>query len=358
MKEYQETGVDIQGSNAVKKEIGKLAQTTYDKNVLAGVGSFGAMYDLTEIKKNCRKPVLVQSMDGVGTKLVIAKAMNSLSVCGRDLVNHCINDILPAKPIIFMDYIAQDRLREEEILQIIKGMISACREAGISLIGGETAQMPGTYKEGQFDIAGVMTGIIEKDQIIDGSKIKPGDKIIGLPSTGLHTNGYSLIRKIFFSQPAETSSEGEEEKGWSPYFCFKELGDQIGRILLQPHRSYLWPISLLLNNRCKIHGIAHITGGGLPDNIARILPENYQAQIRLGSWPISSIFPFIQREGHISIEEMYQVFNMGIGIVLIVSRETSKKIHKILWENKEACYTIGEITQGEEGVKFYSKDGS
>ncbi len=341
--DYKNAGVNIQRSDEVKKEIARLVRLTYNKDVLAGVGSFGAMYDSGPF-------VLVASIDGAGTKIVIAKEMNSLEVIGRDLVNHSINDILcqgATTPLFFMDYIAQGKLDGQEIEDLITGMVFSCKEAGIiALIGGETAQMPGIYKEGMLDTVGVIIGKVERNKIIDGSKIKPGDMIIGLPSSGPHTNGYSLIRKIF-----------SEKLGWSPYFWsfwIEELGGRLGKALLKPHRSYLQSVSLLLN-QFEIHGIAHITGGGLAGNIVRVLPEGCQAQIRLGSWPVLPIFRYIQKEGRVSNEEMYQVFNMGIGMVLIVSREISTEIYKFLWDNNELCYFIGEIFAGEKEVIFLSR---
>jgi len=346
VKRYKETGVDIQGSDEVVKEIKRLAENTYSKNVLAGVGLFAAMYDLSAIKAY-RQPVFALSVDGVGTKPVVAKMMSSLRTCGIDLVNHCINDVLcqGAKPIIFMDYIAQDRLRKEEIVELVGGMSLACKEAGISLVGGETAQMPAVFKEEELDLVGFMVGLVEKDDLIDGSKIEPGDILIGLPSNGLHTNGYSLVRDIFF-----------EEKGGSPYFWFKELGGQLGRILLQPHKSYLQPLSLLFRNHLEVSGIAHITGGGLPGNIPRILPEGCQAQIRLRSWPVLPIFQFIQKQGKVPLKEMYQVFNMGIGMVLVVPPRVSLQIYRLFDDYKIPFYVIGAVNWGKKGVTFYTAD--
>lgn len=330
---YKEAGVDILGSNQVLKEIKELAGSTYDKNVLAGIGPFGAMYDLSEIKEY-KQPILVQSIDGVGTKLRLAKKMNVhfLFGIGMDIVNHCLNDILcqGAKPLTFLDYIAQDRLRKEEIVELLRGMAFACKPAKISLIGGEIAQMPGIYQKEELDVVGQIIGIVERERVIDGSEVKPGDKIIGLLSSGPHTNGYSLIRKII------------KKKKYSLYSFWPELGGLLGQALLAVHKSYLKSVSLVLD-QFEVHGICHITGGGLIDNIARVLPEGCQVQIHLGSWPVLPIFHFIHREGGISVKEMHQVFNMGIGMVLIVSRENFKAVRGLFWENREPCYIIGEI---------------
>lgn len=342
---YKQAGVDITEASVIKKKIKEIAEKTYNKKVLAGVGPFGALYDLGGGK------VLVSSTDGVGTKIEIAKAMGFYRSSGIDIVNHCVNDILcqGAKPLFFLDYIAQDRLRDTEVIQIIEGMASACLEAKIPLIGGELAQMPDIYLEGKSDIAGTIIGLVGKKQVINGAKIRPGDKIIGLPSTGPHTNGYSLIRKIF-----------SEKFNWLPnhfwHLRIEELDCRLGDAVLQPHRSYLKPVSLLLKNRFEIHGIAHITGGGLPGNIIRILPGNCQAWIRPGSWPVPPIFQYIQKQGEVSSREMYQVFNMGVGMVLIVSRETSEEIHKFLWADNEPRYFIGEIVKGKKEVKLVFKN--
>lgn len=366
---YQRSGVNIQGSGEVKKVIKKLAETTYHSQVLAGVGPFGALYSLGGQK------VLVISTDGIGTKLEIARALGNFRLIGVDIVNHCINDILcsGAKPLFFVDYIAQDKLRAEQAIQLVEGMVSACLEAEIPLIGGELAQMPGIYLEGESDVVGTILGLVKKDQIIDGSKIEPGDKIIGLSSTGLHTNGFSLIREIF-----------SEKFSWLPrhfwHLRIEELNSRLSDAVFQPHKSYLKPVSRLLNKRFEIHphtkrthtpsldtksantrygvgihGMAHITGGGLPGNIVRILPNGCQAQIRLESWPVPAIFQYIQKQGNISTKEMYQVFNMGIGLVLIVPRETSGGIERILWANSQPCYLMGKIVKGKRRVEFVSQ---
>lgn len=342
MTDYKEAGVDLDAVRNLKKEIAKIAKETYNSQVLAGVGPFGSMFDLGHSQ------VLVVTVDGVGTKLKLAQMMNSAMTCGKDLVNHCINDILcqGAKPIFFLDYVAQDRLRPHEVLAIIEGMALACKEAGIPLIGGETSQMPRIYQDGQSDLVGFMAGSAEKHKIIDGHLIRAGDKILGLASRGLHTNGYSLVNKLL------------ERNQWSPYFYFKELNGQLGRVLLAVHKSYLKPIKMILDHRDKlgfyfvIHGIAHITGGGIRENIERILPENCQAKISLGSWPVLPIFQFIQKEGEISDKEMYRVFNMGIGMVLVVSAIEAQEIYDLFQGIGEPVYEIGEVIAGTRSVIF------
>jgi len=336
---YKDAGVDIEEAGKSVRRIKELAKTTYSSNVMAGIGPFGAIYDFKEILLKYLHPVLVFSVDGVGTKIEIARTMNSLGSIGTDIVNHCINDILcqGAKPLVFLDYIAQHKLCRNEIEEIIQGMTAACREAEISLIGGETAQLQGLLKRNCSDVVGFIAGIVEKNKIIDGHFIEPGDKILGLVSSGLHTNGYSLLGKIFSS---------------------RELKEELGETLLTPHRSYFGPLSVLFNERDElgfyfnIHGIAHITGGGLKENIGRILPEGCRAEIRLGSWPILPIFQLIRQRGKITTEEMFRVFNMGIGLVLIVSRLEVSALYKILWQNAQPAYLLGEIKQGEKEVIF------
>jgi len=341
--DYKKAGVDILGSTRVKQEIARLAATTYNKNVLGGIGHFGAMYDLG------KGEVLVTSVDGVGTKLGIAQKMGDCQVIGADLVNHGVNDIscLGAAPLFFLDYLGQEKLNQRETLQIIQGMVSACQEARIPLIGGESAQLPDVYLKGKAEAVGFIAGIVSKEKIIDGSKIKAGDKIIGLPSLGLHTNGYSLVRKIF---------SDSEKFNWLPnhfwHLRVDELGESLGQALLKPHKSYLKSLSLLFSKPVDIHGIAHITGGGIAGNVVRILPDGCQARIRLGTWPALPIFQYIQKEGGLSDEEMYRVFNMGIGMVLIVSRETSGMVSHFLWNSLQPRYTIGEVIKGKKGVKI------
>lgn len=349
---YARAGVDLEGVAIVKEQIKTLVQATHDENVLGRPGLFAALYRIGPY-------VFAASVDGVGTKLKIAQDMgaNALRGVGRDLVNHCVNDILcqGARPVFFMDYFAQDRLREGEVLWVIEGVVEACLSAGINpekipLIGGETAQMLGVFKGGQADLVGFILGLVEEDKIIDGAEIKPGDKIIGLPSLGLHTNGYSLARRIVEERV------GSPPDVWTLDIETDEFQGQLGQALLQPHKNYLRAVFPLLEQDfgAGIHGIAHITGGGLPGNIDRVLPPNCQALIRLGSWPVLPIFQYIQRLGDIPATEMYQVFNMGIGMVLIVSPDSTEAIFGALADMNEPAYLIGEIAEGRNSVNFYS----
>jgi len=353
---YKDAGVNISKADEAKKKIKDLAQSTYSKFVLAGVGPFGAIYDLTGVLKKYKKPDLVPSIDGVGTKLMVARKMKKFDTVGIDIVNHCVNDVLcqGAEPLFFLDYIAQPKLKPDEIKEIIKGISLACKENGLSLIGGETAEMPGVYKKDQCDLVGIIIGIVEKDRIINGENIKPGDKIIGLASNGLHTNGYSLARKVFFKRWFDFVHHK-----WSIRRYIPELGRTLGEELLRPHRSYLKPILKLLE-RFEIKGIAHITGGGLPGNVVRILPENCRAQIKLGSWLVPPIFKLIEKQGKVPQKEMFRTFNMGIGMVLVVPRkyyEAGKLPLDLSFQVEQELlglesYLIGEIVEGERMIKF------
>jgi phosphoribosylformylglycinamidine cyclo-ligase len=327
-KAYALAGVDIHLADKVKKFIAQQARTTFRSEVL-GSEFFGSMFQL----KRYREPVLVSSTDGVGTKLRIASLLGKNDTVGMDIVNHCVNDILccGAEPLFFLDYIAMGKLVPEQIQTIISGIVQACQEVGCSLIGGETAEMPGIYSQGNYDLVGFIVGVVEKKNIIDGSSIAPGDVILGLPSSGLHTNGYSLVRRVFDidANPSRLNK------------FYPELGKSLGEELLQVHRCYypqLKPVLPLLK------GIAHITGGGFVGNIPRILPEGVAAHIKKRSWDILPIFKFIQKEGDIKESEMYQVFNMGIGITVVCSSRQLAKIVSILPQAK----AIGAIIKSED----------
>jgi phosphoribosylformylglycinamidine cyclo-ligase len=331
-KAYALAGVDIHLADKVKKFIAQQARTTFRSEVL-GAEFFGSMFQL----KRYREPVLVSSTDGVGTKLRIASLLGKNDTVGMDIVNHCVNDILccGAEPLFFLDYIAMGKLVPEQIQAIISGIVQACQEVGCSLIGGETAEMPGIYSQGNYDLVGFIVGVVEKKNIIYGSSIAPGDVILGLPSSGLHTNGYSLVRRVFDidANPSRLNK------------FYPELGKSLGEELLQVHRCYypqLKPVLPLLK------GIAHITGGGFVGNIPRILPEGVAAHIKKRSWDILPIFKLIQKEGDIKEAEMYQVFNMGIGITVVCSSRQLAKIVSILPQAK----VIGEIIKrdGKERV--------
>ena len=295
---YAAAGVDIDAAGRAKSLIGKQAKTTHRPGVLGGIGFFGGLFEL----KGYRQPVLVSSVDGVGTKLKIAAAMGKHDTIGIDLVNHCVNDILTggAEPLFFLDYIAMGKLVPEQVEAIATGLAEACREVGCALIGGETAEMPGLYSGEDYDLVGFIIGAVEKEKIIDGRNIKAGDAVIGLPSSGLHTNGYSLVRKIF--------EAGEFKKH------FPELGKTLGEELLKPHGGYYKQLKPHLS---LIKGMAHITGGGLVDNIPRVLPEGLGVRLEKKSWTVPPIFKLIQNRGNVDPAEMFRVFNMGIGMALI-----------------------------------------
>lgn len=325
---YAAAGVDINAADSVKKEIGKLAQASFTPGVLAGPGLFGGLFEL----KGFKNPVLVSSMDGVGTKLKLAVALDSYDTVGMDIVNHSVNDILTcgAEPLFFLDYIAMGCLAPEKIKAVVKGMSTACQAVGCALIGGETAEMPGLYLGDDFDLVGTIVGAVEKDRIVNGQDIVPGDVILGLDSSGLHTNGYSLARRVM----------GESKETLQTFY--PELGKTLGQALLEPHRCYFKEIKPLLP---LIKGLAHITGGGFPGNVPRVMPQGVTARFDTGAWTVPQIFRLIQQKGGISRDEMYHVFNMGIGMVIIASPEKAKIINEQLPESKP----IGRIT-GLEGT--------
>jgi phosphoribosylformylglycinamidine cyclo-ligase len=331
-KAYALAGVDISAADKVKRTIAQQARTTFRPEVI-GSEFFGGMFQL----QGYREPVLVSSTDGVGTKLRIASLLGKNDTVGKDIVNHCVNDILccGAEPLFFLDYIAMGKLVPEQVEAIISGIVQACRETGCSLIGGETAEMPSIYSEGKYDLAGFIVGVVERKGILDGSSIAADDVILGLPSSGLHTNGYSLARKVF-GIDAEPSCLNK------PY---PELGKTLGEELLQVHRCYYPQLKPALP---LIKGIAHITGGGFVGNIPRMLPKGVAARIRKDSWDILPIFKLIQKEGDVEEEEMYQVFNMGIGIAIVCSPQQVARIVSILPEAR----VIGEITKrkGKERI--------
>jgi phosphoribosylformylglycinamidine cyclo-ligase len=317
-KAYALAGVDIHLADKVKKSIAQQARTTLRSEVI-GSEFFGSMFQL----KGYREPILVSSTDGVGTKLRIASLLGKNDTVGMDIVNHCVNDILccGAEPLFFLDYIAMGKLVPEQIEAIISGIVRACREVGCSLIGGETAEMPGIYSQGNYDLVGFIVGVVEKKNILDGGSIVPDDVILGLPSSGLHTNGYSLVRKVF----------GVDANASCLNKFYPELGKSLGEELLQVHRCYYPQLKPVLP---LIKGIAHITGGGFVGNIPRILPREVVAHIKKHSWDILPIFKLIQKEGDIKEAEMYQVFNMGIGITIVCSPRQVAKIVSVLPQAK------------------------
>ncbi|PYK24039.1 MAG: phosphoribosylformylglycinamidine cyclo-ligase [Verrucomicrobia bacterium] len=307
-KAYARAGVDVDLSNRLKRQIQSLVKKTHGPQVLGKIGGFGGLF--RDNFSGMREPVLVSSIDGVGTKLKIAFAMNKHDTVGADLVNHCVNDIavLGARPLFFLDYIGCERLEPNVFRQLVRGLSRACRSAGCALLGGETAQLPGMYRKGEYDLAGCIVGVVDRTKIIDGSKIQPGDVILGLASNGLHTNGYSLARKIFFEKMRLTVNS-------------RLSGSKItvGEELLRVHKNYQ-PLLAKVPTR-MIKGLAHITGGGLIDNLPRIVPPNCDAIIETKSWKVPRIFQILQQNGNVDAQEMYQVFNMGIGMVVIVARQ-------------------------------------
>jgi len=335
--DYKSAGVDIDAGNKSVDLIKKSVKSTFNKNVLTGIGSFGSLYNLKSIIDEYENPILVQSIDGVGTKTIIARKMKKYDTIGIDLVSACCNDItvMGAQPLTFLDYIANDKLNPAIIKEIVGGMASACRDNNIALVGGETAEMPDTYLADEHDLVGVVTGIVDKNNIIDGSKIRQGDVVLGLPSTGLQTNGYSLARKLFFEVGEYNVSDR-----------ISGLDKSIGETLLEPSYIYNNYIQLLLENNIQINGMAHISGGGLVENLPRILPSDCTVEIKEGSWPVLAIFKKMQDIGNINESEMYRTFNMGVGMILIVPEEQKQKIFSML-KGTIALYEIGKIVQGQ-----------
>lgn len=339
---YTQSGVDIEaGNEAVRLMKGDVAKT-HTSAVITGIGSFGGLYDLKQIINEYKNPVLVQSIDGVGTKLSVARMMGKYDTVGQDIVNHCCDDLLAmgAKSLTFLDYVAHDKLDPIVMATMVKGMAKACSDNGVSLVGGETAEMPGVYMSGEHDIAGCITGVVEKDGIITGEKIEEGDILLGFPSSGLHTNGFSLARKILFDVAGHNVNTNVDE-----------LGMTVGEALLKVHVNYSNPVLEMLNRGVDVRGIAHITGGGFIENIPRVLPANLDAEIHLNTWPMLPIFPYMQKIGNVEQHEMYKVFNMGIGLILIVPQSEKEKIETILKNFPDfSIYEIGKIIKGEKKV--------
>ena len=335
---YSDAGVDIDAATRATDLIKELARTTFNNRTLSEIGSFGGMFD--GAFPNMKQPVLVASADGVGTKLKIAFATGVHNTVGRDLVNHCVNDILVqgARPLFFLDYIATGKLSTDVVASVIEGITDGCRGNGCVLLGGETAEMPGFYQEGEYDIAGFIVGVVDRAKIIDGKSITPGDVLLSLPSVGLHTNGYSLARKLFF-----------EVSGYTPDTTLPGLGMTVGEALLQTHLSYLRPLEPLLDTG-KIKGLAHITGGGLTDNIPRILPEGCAVKIKEGSWPVLPIYDLMREIGNVSDAEMYRTFNMGVGMVVVCSEEDGPVIKSQLERAGERVFQIGRVVNGNREV--------
>ncbi|HEY6928561.1 MAG TPA: phosphoribosylformylglycinamidine cyclo-ligase [Thermoanaerobaculia bacterium] len=336
---YAAAGVNIDAKAAALARSRDAIRSTFTPAVLGDIGGFGGLFrpDFS----GYREPVLVASTDGVGTKLKVAVAARRHDTCGADLVNHCVNDILVqgARPLFFLDYIATGQLDSGVLTSVIDGIARGCRENGTALLGGETAEMPGFYEAGEYDIAGTIVGVVDREKILDGSRVRPGDVALGLPSAGLHTNGYSLARRVLF-----------DELGKKPGDKMKELGGRsIADVLLAPHLSYRKPLEPLLSQDL-VHAMAHITGGGFYDNIPRVLPEDVDVVIRAGSWEVLPIFDLLARQGEVSFEEMHRVFNMGIGMVVFVAAKDVPRVGEIWTESGQRFFTIGNVTSGSRSV--------
>ncbi len=335
---YSDAGVSIDAANRAVERIKELARSTFNTRTLSEIGSFGGMFDAAF--PSLKAPVLVASADGVGTKLKIAFLTGRHNTVGRDLVNHCVNDILVqgARPLFFLDYVATGKLAPEVITSVVEGVARGCRENNCALLGGETAEMPGFYADGEYDIAGFIVGIVDREKIIDGRSIEAGDILLALPSAGLHTNGYSLARKLFFEVEA-MRAEAHIER----------LGQTIADALLAPHLSYLHPLEGLLDAGV-VKGLAHITGGGLLENIPRILPEGVAVEIRRGSWPVLEIFKLMQELGNVEEREMFRTFNMGIGMVVVCSRDNARMIQAHFDAQGAKHFEIGKVVHGAKEV--------
>jgi phosphoribosylformylglycinamidine cyclo-ligase len=337
---YRDAGVDIDRQEEALARIAALVRGTRTPGVLADLGNFGGLFQPG--LSGLEAPVLVASCDGVGTKLRVALDCCVHDTVGRDLVNHCVNDILVqgARPLFFMDYVATGRLDPAVLASVVAGIARGCRETGCALLGGETAEMPGFYDGAEYDVAGFVVGLVDRPRILDGGSIRPGDTLIGLPSAGLHTNGYSLARKVLFEVAGHAVDEVVEE-----------LGGAVGQTLLAEHRCYLGPLAGPID-RGLIHGLAHITGGGLVDNIPRVLPAGTAVRLHRGRWPVPPIFRYLKRVGKVADAEMDRTFNMGIGMVVILSAERVEELEESLARAGEPSYRIGEVVSGEGEVTY------
>ena len=336
---YAQAGVNIDNKMSALTAIKSMVGSTKTANVIGGIGSFGGLHKVP----TGRDMILVASTDGVGTKLKVAAMMNKHDTVGQDIVNHCVNDILVqgAKPLFFMDYVGAAQFNGPQFQQIVSGLCKACKENHVALLGGETAEMPGLYPQGEYDLVGTIVGCVSKKNLITGKSIRAGDVMIGLPSGGLQTNGYSLARRVIFDMDQHTWQD--KLPGTNQTF---------GEALLAVHRSFLRPVGKLLERKVKINGMAHITGGGFPDNLPRVLPKAVNAEIDRSSWEVPTIFKYIQNRGKVDTEEMYRVFNMGIGFVVIVPKNQVEKATNILKAQHQSYSIIGVIRKGK-GIVTY-----
>jgi phosphoribosylformylglycinamidine cyclo-ligase len=338
---YRDAGVDIDAANEAVLRMREHIRSTFTPGVLTDVGSFGGMYSLAALA-SYQNPVLVSSIDGVGTKLKVAVMAGKHDTIGKDLVNHCVNDILVqgARPLFFLDYFATGKLSPQVVVDVVKGLSEGCREAGCALIGGETAEMPGLYAHGDYDLAGAIVGIVDKDKVVTGARVEPGDTLIGIASSGLHTNGYSLARRILLEAG---------DRSYNIFDHIPSIGRTLAEELLAPHRCYA-PSVLPLLEEFDIKAMAHITGGGFYDNIPRVLPTNCSVTIERRTWPVPPIFNLIQERGGVPEPEMYRTFNMGIGYILIVSADQAPLIAHRLNECGESAYILGNVHRGVKEV--------
>ena len=336
---YADAGVNIDRATRTKQRIKYLAHKTFTKGVLSEIGGFGGLFS---INKKYLDPVLVSSVDGVGTKLKVAFEMDVHHTVGADLVNHCVNDIVVqgAAPLFFMDYLATGKLDPDVAEKVVGGIAEACKHNGCALIGGETAEMPGFYPDGEYDLAGFIVGVVERERIITGKTVEVGDIILGLPSNGLHTNGYSLARKLLF-----------EVAHYSPETYVNEIKNKVGTELMRSHKSYWHALKKIIDADCIV-AMAHITGGGVTENLPRVLPRGMGAVIELGSWPAQPIFEHLQKLGNVPQDEMLRTLNMGLGMLLVVPSKKFKKAHTLLERAGEKAYTVGRIVKGERKVLY------
>lgn len=337
---YRDAGVNIDAADEAMRRIKDIVNKTFNDNVLRDIGTFGAMYRFDT--GNMEEPVLVSSVDGVGTKLKLAFLTGIHDTVGIDLVSHCVNDILVqgARPLFFLDYLAFGVIEPGVVVDVIRGVANGCRYAGCALIGGETAEMPGMYTPGEYDVAGTIVGVVDRKRIVDGSRLEEGDVIVGLPSSGLHTNGYSLARKICFEVAGLTCDDP-----------MPGTGRTVGKALMEPHRSYAKMIQVLMR-LVDIRGMCHITGGGITDNLPRVLPEGLGAEIDLASWKVPPVFRFLQETGDVEEKEMLRTFNMGIGYLLLAAQDQATRILDVLSQTGETGYVVGRVVRGEGKVNY------
>ncbi len=340
---YARAGVDIDAQDAALREVGELLRSTRTEGVLSGLGSFGGLF--RPPLAGLADPVLVASADGVGTKLTVARLAGDYSTVGRDLVNHCVNDILVqgARPLFFLDYVGTGVLEAASVVELVRGVAAGCRDNGCALLGGETAEMPGFYQQGDYELVGFVVGLVDRQALLDGSRVGPGDVLLGLPSAGLHTNGFSLARRVFLEQLALGLDE-----------AVPGVPKSLREVLLAPHLTYLPAVTPLLGHPA-LNAMAHITGGGLTDNLPRVLPPGTRARVDRGAWEVPGVFRALAEHGGIDSGEMYRVFNMGIGLVLIVDRERVAAVRQGLGDT--VAFEIGEIEEGEGGVVYVGDDG-